>query len=436
LPEESFDKKFTLLKETFRFVFVMDKQKLTQIVADQQELGFKSTDLERLSDLGPGKEILVISGVRRCGKSTLLNEIRHKSKESDYYFNFDDERLIDFNVDDFQDLYEVFLELFGKQVTFYFDEIQNIPGWERFVRRLYDYNNKVYITGSNASMLSRELGTHLTGRYTRMELYPFSFSEYLSFTKFDYSKTTALSTQGKSEIKSRFNNYFRKGGFPTYVETGNKQYLKSLYESILYRDVMVRNSLTNEKELLELVHFMASNTSKLFSYNSLAKVIGVKNATTIKNYLDYLQNTYLLFLVSKYDRSVKKQLHNPKKGYFVDFGLVRELGFHHSEDNGRLLENLVFIELKRRGKEIYYHHQKYECDFVLKEKNEINEAIQVSWSVYDDLTRKREIDGLTDALKCYGLKEGLIITEDEDDIFNINDFKIIVKPAWKWLLGY
>jgi predicted AAA+ superfamily ATPase len=131
--------------------------------------------LECLQKLKPGNDILVISGVRRCGKSTLLHEIRSKSTEHDYYFNFDDERLIDFAVDDFQKLYEAFLELFGSQSTFYFDEIQNTYGWERFVRRLHDYNNKIYITGSNASMLSKELGTHLTGRFSRMELFPFSF---------------------------------------------------------------------------------------------------------------------------------------------------------------------------------------------------------------------------------------------------------------------
>ena len=413
---------------------MISKKEIAQIIADQQSLGFRPSDLPRLNSSFSGHEITVISGVRRCGKSTLLHEIRSKNTEKDYYFNFDDERLVNFKADDFQMLYEVFIELFGKQSAFYFDEIQNVDGWERFVRRLHDYKNKVYVTGSNASMLSRELGTHLTGRCYQQELFPFSFAEYLAYTEKEIPQKSFFSTEAKVQLHSDFIRYFSKGGFPAYLQSGNSQYLKSLYESILYRDVMVRNGLTNEKEILELVHFLASNTSKLFSYNSLTKVIGVKNATTVKSYLSFLENTYLLFLVNKYDFSVKKQIQNPKKIYFIDLGIVRELGFHHSEDNGRLLENLVFIELKRRGKEVYYHSQKHECDFVIKEKNRIVEAIQVSWSVYNPTTREREIEGLVEALASYKLKEGLILTDEDEDEFIIKNFKIRVMPTWKWLL--
>ena len=158
---------------------MISKREISQIIADQQSLGFRPNDLTRLDNSNTDNNISVISGVRRCGKSTLLQEIRSKNIEKDYFFNFDDERLVNFKVEDFQLLYEVFIGLFGKQSTFYFDEIQNVVGWERFVRRLHDYKNKVYITGSNASMLSRELGTHLTGRFYQQELFPFSFSEFL-----------------------------------------------------------------------------------------------------------------------------------------------------------------------------------------------------------------------------------------------------------------
>ncbi|MGM0573348.1 MAG: ATP-binding protein, partial [Bacteroidota bacterium] len=321
-----------------------------------------------------------------------------------------------------------------KQTTFYFDEIQNVAGWERFVRRLHDYKNKVYVAGSNASMLSRDLGTHLTGRYCQKELFPFSFAEFLEFQSGEIPLKSFFSTEEKVQLHGKFLKYFQQGGFPAYLQSGNSQYLKGLYESIIYRDVMVRNSLTNEKEILELVHYAASNTSRLFSYNSLTKVVGVKNATTVKNYLSFLEDTYLNFLVSKYDFSVKKQIQNPKKIYFIDLGVVRELGFHHSEDNGRLLENLVFIELKRRGKEIYYHAQKHECDFLIKEKNRIKEAIQVSWSIHNPATREREIAGLIEALTHHSLKGGLILTDDEEDEFVIKGFKIKVMPTWKWLL--
>ncbi|MFA6402616.1 MAG: ATP-binding protein [Salinivirgaceae bacterium] len=415
---------------------MIDKEIVRQVIVDQQNLSFKPSDLARLGKLDRNKEILVITGVRRCGKTTLLHELRERNIEKSYYLNFDDDRLLSFSVEDFQILIELFIELYGIQTTFYFDEIQNIEGWERFVRRLYDYGNKIYISGSNATMLSIELGTRLTGRYLLHELFPFSFLEYLNFNKISISEQSAVSTQGKAEMKSHFNGYFQKGGFPAYLQSGNNQYLKSLYESILYRDVMVRNGLTNERELLELVFFLASNTSKLVSYNSLTKVIGVKNATTVKNYLGYLQNTYLLFIVNKYDVSVKKQFQNPKKVYFVDLGLIRELGFHFSEDNGKLLENLVFIELKRRGNDVYYHFQQKECDFLVREKNKIVEAIQVSWSVFDSLTRKREMEGLLDAMNCYGLNEGFILTDSEEEVIEHENKRIYVKPVWKWLLGF
>jgi hypothetical protein len=186
--------------------------------------------------------------------------------------------------------------------------------------------------------------------------------------------------------------------------------------------------------LLELVNFIAGNCGKLISYNSLAKTVGVKNATTIKNYLSFIQDSYLVFLVNQYDNSLKKQIFNAKKGYFIDLGLIRQLAFHHREDNGRLLENLVFLELKRRGKEVFYHRRKRECDFVIREKNRIVEAIQVSWSIEDESTFNREQAGLLDAMDSYNLREGLILTESMDRNIMAGDVRITIKPVWRWLL--
>ena len=197
---------------------------------------------------------------------------------------------------------------------------------------------------------------------------------------------------------------------------------------------MVRNHLTNERELLELVNYLASNISRLASYNALAKIVGVKNATTIKNYLGFLQNTYLLFLVSKYDYALKKQLQNSKKVYFIDNALVNRLGFSFSGEKGRMLENLIFIELKRKDKEVYYHNDRFECDFVIKNGIHITEAIQVCHTFDLPDTREREIKGLIDAMQCYGLKEGMIITNDMDEHVSIDGFKIEIIPAWKWLV--
>jgi len=379
--------------------------------------------------------IVVISGIRRCGKSTLLNQIRHENIEKDYYMNFDDERLIRFSVEHFQLLHETFIELFGVQKTFYFDEIQNISGWERFVRRLHDDGNKVFLTGSNATMLSRELGTHLTGRYVQTELFPFSFAEFLTFKQLIISEKDFYSTEGRAALIGFFNEYLQTGGFPLYLKEGSDDYLKSLFESILYRDVLVRNKLVNEKELLELVNYLASNVSKLSSFNGLTKVAGVKNATTIKNYLSFLQDTYLIFQVSKFDYSLKKQIQNLKKTYFIDNALIRRLGFMFSEEKGRLLENVVFLELRRRRFEIFYHFNRFECDFVIRQGTTVVQAIQVCHSFDTDETKKREVRGLLDAMDNYNLTEGLMLLHDiQEQTVEENGKVIQILPVWKWLL--
>jgi predicted AAA+ superfamily ATPase len=277
-------------------------------------------------------------------------------------------------------------------------------------------------------------GTKKRMRYQQIELYPFSFLEYLKLKGTELHSLDYFKTDDKVVLKAAFNEYFKLGGFPAFLKSKNTEYLKSLYESVLYRDVMVRNGITNEQEILELMFFVTSNTSKLISYNSLAKVIGVKNATTVKQYLGFLQDAYMLSVVPKYDVSVKKQLLNAKKVYGIDLGLMRQISFQHSENQGRLLENLVFLELKRQAKTIYYHRNKLECDFVIKEKNSITQAIQVCWSMHDDKTKQREINGLLDAMTAYHLKEGLILTEDESDSILIEDKKINMMPVWLWLL--
>lgn len=277
-------------------------------------------------------------------------------------------------------------------------------------------------------------GTKKRMRYQQIELYPFSFLEYLKLKGTELHSLDYFKTDDKVVLKAVFNEYFKLGGFPAFLKSKNTEYLKSLYESVLYRDVMLRNGITNEQEILELMFFVTSNTSKLISYNSLAKVIGVKNATTVKQYLGFLQDAYMLSVVPKYDVSVKKQLLNAKKVYGIDLGLMRQISFQHSENQGRLLENLVFLELKRQAKTIYYHRNKLECDFVIKEKNSITQAIQVCWSMHDDKTKQREINGLLDAMTAYHLKEGLILTEDESDSILIEDNKINMMPVWLWLL--
>lgn len=416
----------------------MDSEKIKQLLLEQSHIMLSSDmiarDLKtRINSFKDAPVIVIISGIRRSGKSTLMHQIRSEYQKDSYYVNFDDERFIDFNVDDFQTLYECLIEIFGDKNIFFFDEIQNISIWERFVRRLHDAGKKIYVTGSNASMLSRELGTHLTGRNIPFSIYPFSFKEFLQFKKYEYQNLNRLTTAEKSTIKRFFNEYVEKGGFPEYLQTGKKEYLKSLYENILYRDIITRYHLPHEKPIKEVVFYSASNLGKEISFNNLRKLTNLSSATTIREYFEYLENSYLVFLIPRYSTSLKRQIYYNKKVYFIDTAMARILGFRTSEDVGRMLENIVFLQLKRKNHEIYFHKDKYECDFLIREENHISKAIQVTHK-FDDKNKEREINGLLEALQMFKLEEGLILTSEyEDEIIECKK-KIILKPIWKWLL--
>lgn len=416
----------------------MEKEELKQIIVSQNTI--KENNFVHRKKFDYIKEnltndlILIITGLRRSGKSTLLLQLRKESKKNNYFLNFDDNRLINFTIDDFEKLYESFLELYDEQNIYYFDEIQNIVGWERFVRRLHNEGKKVIVTGSNAKMLSKEFGTHLTGRNIEIELFPFSFKEYLEFNNLKLNKNDIYDIKIQIKIKKLFNEYLNNGGIAEYLKTNNVNYLKTLYDNILYKDVMNRYNLQNEKTLKELIYFLISNVGKKVSYTSLKNILGVASATTIKEYINYFENTYLLFQLNKFDYSIKKQIVNPKKIYVIDNGFANNISFKFTEDRGRLLENLVFLELKRREKELYYHFENFECDFIEVNKGKVIYAIQVTKSLTNDDTKKREVQGLLDAMITYNLKEGLILTEDEESIEMHLDKKIVIKPIWKWLL--
>lgn len=379
-------------------------------------------------------DILIITGVRRCGKSVLLQQLRDRLLEKDFFFNFDDERLVNFGLENFQTLQECFFELFGRQHTYYFDEIQNIPGWEMFVRRLHNEGAKVIVTGSNARMLSRELGTHLTGRYIAIEIYPFSFEEFLSFTSRPFSTKDFYTTAGRARLVGCFREYLEVGGFPRYVKTKSKNYLTSLYESIIFRDVLSRNKLTNDKELQEMLFYLASNASKRITYNSLGKAIGIKHPETVKNYIGYIEQTFLIGQLTKYSPSVKIQMANPKKIYFVDNAIIGRIGFNATDNIGVKLENLMYVELKRRGYDLFYHSDKKECDFIVRQGAKVTQAFQVTMSMSDPKTRSREIEGLCEAMEAYNLKDGFIITIDEDGTVATACGTVHIIPAWKFML--
>lgn len=433
-----FSQNLPFIMETFinNLPFIMETkmevERIRDILIDQNDsLENNFIERELTKEIIKSKDtpfVKIISGVRRSGKSTILKQLQKKF--GGVYVNFDDERFVNFQVEDFQTLYELCLEIFSPKF-FYFDEIQNIISWERFVRRISESGENVFVTGSNATMLSKELGTHLTGRYLMFRLYPFSFKESLIFNKISL---TEITTKQKVILKKQFTNYLSEGGLPEYLFTKNKDYLRTLYESILYRDVMTRYKLNNEKTLKELIYLAANNLSKEISFNSIKKTLGVGSTTTISDYFSYLENTYLLFLLPKYKYSLKQQIQSTKKLYLIDNALAKQLGFSFSQNNGKLLENQVFLELKRKNKEVFYFQEKNECDFIVREKNKIIQAIQVC-SELTESNKEREITGLIEAMDEFKLKEGTIITLNQEETIKQDNLTIKLIPAYKWFLN-
>ena len=360
---------------------------------------------------------IILSGIRRCGKSTLLRQVM-KAEDGSYYFNFEDPRATGFELSDFQKLDEVFTGEYGESDCYFFDEIQNVEKWELFVRMLLDKKKHLLITGSNASLMSKELGTRLTGRHLRYELFPFSYLEFLNFTS-------------KKEGADSFGEYMRKGGFPEYLKYGKSDILQELFNDIVMRDIVVRHKLRSPKVIKEMALFLLSNVGVEFSYNSLAKAFSLGSTNSAIAFVSYLEDSYLLFTVSKFDYSLKKQAVNPKKIYVIDNGLADVNSVSFSSNRGRMLENCAFLQLRRAGKQVFYFKGDNECDFLVKEKNAIVNAIQVCYELTED-NKKREIDGLIEALEKFGLSEGLILTYDQQDALEISGKTIAVVPAWRW----
>jgi len=415
----------------------MEKEKLRQVLYDQQTIFNQQNNLiEReinLDNYLKGNEIVIITGIRRCGKSSLLNIISKKIKEKFVYINFDDIRLSDFKISDFEELEGLVSEMHGikTKVTYLLDEIQNITLWEKWVNNLYAKNVKVFVTGSNSSLLSSEISTFLTGRNKVIKLYPFSFKEFLLFKKI---KIEYKSTDEKKEIEYSFKEYFEKGGFPLVLKNDDLTLSKQYFEDILNKDIIKRYNIKKIKELNDLILYLFSNISKTYSYSTLKQVSGIKSLSMIKNYIEYIKNVFMAYTINRFDYSIKKQKVSSSKFYVLDNSFLKTVAFNFSENEGKRLENLVLIELVRRGLEIYYNAQKNECDFIIKEGLKITQAIQVCLRLDNPSTKKREIDGLIEALKEYNLKEGLILTLDKEDTVEFEDKKIILKPVWKWLL--
>jgi predicted AAA+ superfamily ATPase len=303
-------------------------------------------------------------------------------------------------------------------------------GWERFVRRVHDEGYKVFITGSNANLLSRELGTHLTGRYTKITLFPFSFREVLAFCSIDCHRITA---KKKAAILAEFDRFLDNGGFPEYLKYGDAEYLKRIYDDILFRDIISRFGIREVKGFRTLAHYLFTNISNAATYNALKNTLGFKSVVSVRDYIGFLEEAYLIFEIFRYDFSKKKQYIHEKKLYCIDTGIRNAVAFRFFGDKGRLLENLVFIELLRRGKSVYFFKNPKECDFITEDRGEVTGAFQVCYELSRE-NRDREIDGLMAAMKAHGLAEGIILTYHQEEIITRDGCSIRVLPAWRWLI--
>ena len=358
----------------------------------------------------------IITGIRRCGKSTLLLQLLRRDYQDAIYLNFDDIRLSNFETGDFTRLHRE-VEKRTTKVLF-FDEIQIVEGWEKYINQLLKEGYKVFITGSNASMLSIELGTHLTGRHLSMELFPFSYSEFIRFKELNDGEMAVV-------------NYLKSGGIPEYVKSGIPVVLNTLVDDILMRDIAVRHSIRDIVSLRQLTAYLITNIGNLVSANKLVGMFDIKSPATFLEYFSFLKDAYLLEFIPMFSHSLKVQARNPKKVYVMDMGLYTENSVSTSDNMGRRLENLIFLHLRRKYKHVFYYKGRGECDFVAMEKNTVKEAVQVCLTVNDE-NFDREYNGLLEAMQNLGLKEGSIITLNQSDIFEKDGMTIKMIPAHEY----
>jgi len=407
------------------------------LILQKRELENKLNELyiERKADLKKldNPLIKVIIGPRRAGKSFFA--LHFLNKKGDFgYVNFDDEKLSE--VKDYDEIIAAMNSVYKNPKYALFDEIQNLPKWELFANRVQRQGYNLIITGSNSKLLSKELATHLTGRHFLMHILPFSFVEYLQ------AETKELTT---AEIKEKLSNYVLYGGYPEpfIKKLDYKEYLSTLFNSIIYKDVVKRYKIRFAQRIEDMAVYLLSNIANEYSYNSLSRMTNL-SVHTIEKYLGYLEESFIFFSLKRFSYKIKEQIASNKKAYCIDNGFIHSKAFKASPDMGKLYENAVAVELKKREmngeSNIYYwkNPQQEEVDFVVKEGARVKELIQVCFDVQNPETKKREIRALVkagDELKCNNL---ITITEDygaeeEVDWFGIKGTVTFI-PLWKWLL--
>ncbi|MCG2700378.1 ATP-binding protein [Candidatus Parcubacteria bacterium] len=409
------------------------------IILQKRELAqkFKELYLPREAKLKETKSnlIKVVIGPRRAGKSSFSFRCLNKLGRFGYV-NFDDEKLVE--TTDYNEIISAVDSVYNKPKYLLLDEIQNLPKWELFVNRLQRQGYNLIITGSNSKLLSSELATHLTGRYSSVLLFAFSFKEFLKFNEQELTE---------NEIKERLNSYLELGGYPEpLVKNLNyKEYLLTLLDSIIYKDIVKRFKIRSARGIEDLSSYLISNIAKDYSYNTLMQVTKCKSAHTVEKYINYLEESFILFRLNRFSFKVKKQINSPKKIYCFDNGFINAKAFKLSRDIGRIYENTVAIKLKKlelaRKISVFYwkNQQQQEVDFVIKKNTKVKQLIQVCYDIADLAVKKREIRALILAskeLKCGNL---LVITNDyeaekKEEWFGIKR-KIKFTPLYKFLLN-
>lgn len=395
------------------------------------------------------KKIITVPGVRRCGKSSLLllviNQLLNKgiAKEQILFLYFDDERL-QFNANNLDEILQAYRELYPNiplgEVYMFFDEIQMADDWQPFIRRVYEQECKnIFITGSNSRMLSSELSTSLRGRTLQYEEFPLSFKEYCQFKQIDTNYYVATN---RAKIINAFKEYLKFGGFPEIVlsqEIYKERILQEYFFVMLYKDLIERYEIKNPAPVRYFIKRVMANLTKPTSINRIYNELKSQGVSIGKNTLyELIEQTeaiYLFFSLTKYSPSLIKENSGDKKYYCIDTGLRHILLNSQSEDNGKLLENTVFLHLRRTlspQESIHYYKEKKECDFLITNEVQVTQLIQVSWDIHDRETRQREIEGLLEASAATGCQNLTIITFDEEGEILEQEQQIQILPVWKW----
>lgn len=423
------------------------KQIFKRLITDFIEKDIKNILSRTFNIPLESKKIISLIGVRRSGKSSLLFDTINKlkvniSRENIIYINFEDDRLYPLELPSLDLILESYYELYPKKrdekIYLFLDEVQVVNNWEVYVRRIYDNENiQIYITGSSAKLLSTEIATSLRGRTITYEIFPFSFKEYLEYKEI---KVNLNSSKSLSFINNELSNYLFDGGFAETIGEDNsisRKILSDYLELIVYKDIVDRYNITNRSLLKSLNKYCFTNIATLVSFTKLYnefKSQGFKlSKDTIFNYLSHLEDAYAVFTLPIYRNSVKEEQRNPKKVYAIDNGFKKIYDYAIDKDISKLYENIVFLHLRRQTKDLYYFKQKQEVDFYARIEGK-EYLINVSYIIEDKKTRKREIDGLIEAMDYFKLDEAYLVTKDEDNIVQIDDKKIYIEPLYKYLL--